>query len=472
MDEKTDILEVFLNQAVEVRLREHDEDPSDFGDDFTTVDSVLYYRIPEVFKKALEQDPAPGEDSAQMLPVKDFHEGVERLVSEMATEDHEKYQKIMVESAWIIAAEAEEDAYRWRNVRLSEKGFPPPEEAMEVYAPLSFDQLSRIRKAAKKARKQDDPVILFAESPFQLIPGDTPLFHVVERILQEEDLNSLQQEFAALCNRIATADQMVVKTREDLSSIVQKACGYIQIGLEKIAALQPRPMKSGDLILDYPVTAIFRMGFGSAMALKWRVQQWMPRSWFKTKGFSLRFWDETWMGVLGGLLIKKPLFFDPNRTRGGLYREFQSLDEIQATEKRVDEILAMDRILSLWDFRPGEKPVLNLLSHKNLLLTQWARFRLGLSEELSPVPVKDFRGFYQKLWNEKTKPRKIAQSAKKDFLNFLTEKTGLRPEEITGQIGPVLENLFLELEEELGGVSAKNLDPRFVRHFLLDQDRN
>jgi hypothetical protein len=68
MDEKTDLLEIFLHQAVEVRQREHDEDPSDFGDDFMTLDSVLYYRIHGVLKTAFEQDSVPGEDSEQVMP--------------------------------------------------------------------------------------------------------------------------------------------------------------------------------------------------------------------------------------------------------------------------------------------------------------------------------------------------------------------------------------------------------------------
>ncbi|MBU4000889.1 MAG: hypothetical protein KKB94_01080 [Proteobacteria bacterium] len=46
-------------------------------------------------------------------------------------------------------------------------------------------------------------------------------------------------------------------------------------------------------------------------------------------------------------------------------------------------------------------------------------------------------------------------------------KTGLREDEISLKIGPVLEDIFKEIEEELGGVTLNNLDPRYIRHFLL-----
>jgi len=466
MYEKEELLEYFLHHSIEVRLREHDEDPSDFGNAFSTFDDVLYYRILDGDPKTPEPDSTEGEDSDENNLVKGTYERVERVVREMAFENHDIYQKIMVQSVWIISPEAEEEAFRWRNVRLSEKGFPPLEEALEIYAPLSFDQLERIRKTTKKSMRKADPRVGFSESPFQLIQKDSLLPGALDLLFGTGDMDLIQQEFASLCNRIAAADQSVVKTREDLTAIVKKACGYIQIGLEKLGDIQSRAGNPAPLIHDYPVSGVFRMGFGCAMALKWRVQKWMDQSWFKSKGFTLRFWDESWMGVLGGLLIKKPLFFDPFKA-GSLYREFGSLEEIQRMENIVDDIVSMDQLLSLWDFTFDSGPAPGELTHKNLILTSWAKERLGLSDEFSPLSLGDFKTFFKGIWTQKARPRKISQSAKKDFLNFMAGKTGLREDEISLKIGPVLEDIFKEIEEELGGVTLNNLDPRYIRHFLL-----
>ncbi len=53
------------------------------------------------------------------------------------------------------------------------------------------------------------------------------------------------------------------------------------------------------------------------------------------------------------------------------------------------------------------------------------------------------------------------------FLAWLADRTGLRDYEISEQVGPCLENLFLELESEYSQVAPKDLDPRYILHFLL-----
>ena len=57
---------------------------------------------------------------------------------------------------------------------------------------------------------------------------------------------------------------------------------------------------------------------------------------------------------------------------------------------------------------------------------------------------------------------------KSDFIHWLARQTGLRDFEITGRLGQAFEELFLELESEYGRVAARNLDPRFVHLFLLE----
>ena len=51
----------------------------------------------------------------------------------------------------------------------------------------------------------------------------------------DKRFNEIQGEFAALCNQIIVADQKPVKNKEDLQTVVKKACGYINIALDRIA---------------------------------------------------------------------------------------------------------------------------------------------------------------------------------------------------------------------------------------------
>ena len=206
------------------------------------------------------------------------------------------------------------------------------------------------------------------------------------------------------------------------------------------------------------------MGFGLALELKWHAENWQKKSWFKRNGLRLGFWDQDWMGVLGGLLIKKPLFYDNYKT-GVLYREFVAIQDIEGTEIILNEIVAFDEILSLMNIEP--EPVSEgYLTYKNFVLTLWARNYLGLSEELQPLPFDAFKIFFNDLWAGKDKPRKTSLTMKESFLNWLSDKTGLTHYEITQKLGQTLENLFNEIESEYGAVSNDDLDPRYTHLFL------
>jgi hypothetical protein len=61
----------------------------------------------------------------------------------------------------------------------------------------------------------------------------------------------------------------------------------------------------------------------------------------------------------------------------------------------------------------------------------------------------------------------IPQAMKDNFLDWLADETSLKDFEITGELGKTFEDLFAEIETELGSVSVKELDPRYVQMFLL-----
>jgi hypothetical protein len=227
--------------------------------------------------------------------------------------------------------------------------------------------------------------------------------------------------------------------------------------------------KSGDtmayLVKKYPLENLFRIGYGAVLSMRWEAEKWLDKSWFKNTGFPMTFWGEKWTGVLGGVLLKKPLYFD-NYTTGVLYREFRTLDEVEQTREAVQQIMAFDRLLA--SVQPEVDPeTKGMLDYKNLVLTGWVRYYSGLPEIVSRVEREDFQSFYRALWTEKEKEPRIRKEMKQSFLNWLTEKSGWNVAEISAQLGPVFDDLFAETETELGNVSEKNLDPRFINLFLI-----
>jgi len=463
LKDKTNFVEFYLFKNIEVKIRESDQDPSELGEGFFTLDETIYVRLrQDVFDPDSE---SPESDEI----IKEHRDAfLLNFFKHLAEYELGTYQKVLLESSGVIPAEAEEEAYRARNVRLAEKGFMPFEEAVGIYQPLKpqdFEKLSVKYTTADTDRQLFLPVPLL---PVGMLQDESLFAGALKRIEIDEIRHQVQMEFAGLCNQVGIADHKTTREREALQDIVKKVCGYLNAGLEHLA-IKDKTVdlnRATGLLQKYPLSGIFRVGYGLALELKWRVERWRQTSWFENQGLLLSFWGAEWMGVLGGLLIQKPLFYDYYET-GLLYREFVSTDDIKKTEKTINHVVAIDELLAVMNVELV--PISDgLLTYKNLLLTLWARHYLGLAEEAAPLSLDEFKRIFDDLWATKDKPRKTSLTIKESFLNWLSDQSGLTHYEISQQLAQSLENLFSELEGELGGVASKDLDPRFIQLFLIE----
>lgn len=469
LSEKTEIIEFYLHKFLNIIIRIHDQDPSDFGDDFFTLDDTFYVRIVD----------SDEESDSDMLDKELKHQFLKHFLEKLADYDFIQYQKVLLETIHVLPAETEEEAYRLRTLRLAEKGFLPFSEAIGVYQPMTPEEIEKKLIQLRRGIKGPEDIILYRIrspiSPSELADAQESVF---SRSLKSVSINDMlplvQSEFAALCNQLISADRKAVQNRDQLKDVVKKACGYLSIGMEHLSGLRQK-MSSDQMaaiIERYPIKWIFRAGYGRVLMLKWRVQRWQRSSWYHSKGLPLTFWDELRMGVLGGLMIKKPLFFD-NYETGVLYREFESTEDIEKTADALAKIMAMDSLLSLIKI---DDPLLaseHLLTYKNTLLTLWTRNFLGLPETLTPISVEKFGTFYRKLFDRRPDLQhdaypEVPAEMKRNFINWLIQTTGLDRDEMSKSLEDMLEELFNEIENEYTMVTQKDLDPRFVNLFLLE----
>ena len=464
IEQQTELLTVYLSKNIELRVCEHDQDPSGFGEDFFTLDSVFYVRITGPLFAATSE--------LGDIEKENYRDFLKKLIQSVAAFDHVTYQALLLEAAQIIPAESEEEGYRLRNVRLAEKGFLPFEEAVGVYQPLTARQLAgRNHKILPRtAAEITVPVPLY---PSGVLESGSIFSGALANIETEAVLEQLQTEFASLCNRIIAADFAPAHNKDDLRAVVKKANGFLSIGLETLAAETDANGHSvshlpAAMIQRHPLSDIFRVGYGRVLELKWRTQRWLDRSWFAAQGLSLTFWGEEWLGVLGGLLVKKPMYFD-DYVSGSMYRDFSTVDELQQTAAVLDAVIACDHLLSLLAISPDLLSARRFLIFKNLILTIWALDWLGCTEKNRYLTRAEFRLFFEKLWQSNDRPRRVALSMKQSFLLWLCGLSGMHSHEITDTLGPVLESLFLEIEEEYGQVDTADLDPRFIHLFLIER---
>ena len=461
--EKVAFTELFLFQNIEIRIREHDQNPSDFGDEFMTFDDTIYFRILE---PALEPsgDTEPNQSDTREQYIKDRKTFLTQLLQRLADTDHQRFQSLLLESVALIPAETEEEAYRIRNVRRAAKGFLPFEEAVGIYQPLNPATLKQRTKSLVSDSLDEEtlePVPFFA--PHMLF-SDNPFAQALASIGDTHVLMQLQSEFAGLCNQLVVADQATSNGRVGLQAAVRKAAGYLSIGLESLIE------KHDHALQKFLMSDIFRIGYGQTLQLKWQTEKWYRESWCQTQGLPLSFWDEKGMGIIGGLLIKRPLFYD-NYQSGTFYREFEIMADIVSTRAMLTTIINLDRLLAklALEIKPG--PTTGLLTYKNLLLTHWARYTMDLSRDentLIPLPLDQFKSFFEALWRSKLKPRHIRMTIKSDFLKWLDHRSGIPANDIADSMGHALEDLFAEIELELGEVATKDLNPRYTNLFLVE----
>jgi len=443
--EHIELVELHLAKNIEVRIREEDESPSDFDKNYFTLDEVFYIRI---------------KDEKYDQIIRDFLE-------HFAHHDLEKFHEVLLGLVGVLPAEIEENLYRLRNVRLVEKGFLPFEEAIGIYQHLNPQSLLEKEQQPGKVIKEGQPAQPVPASTLLLIKDQDPFYLSLKRIEDNHILDQLQIEFAAMCNQIISADSLVVRDKEILADVVRKACGYLSIGLEKVTGGDQE--RAARLLERFHLHQVFRVGYGAALELKWKTERWLKDSWFAGQALGLGFWEEAWEGILEGLLKKRPVFYT-GLSKGGPYREFGSLEEITYCHTALDQVMAVDHLLSmLFAQTVLAHPVhaYHPVTYKNLFLTCWARYRLGLTEEAEPIEIEELKAFFRNLWVKETRPYQIDTRMKQDFLGWLQMRCEQAVTEIPGRAGKVLDHIFDELEKEYGSVHLEDLDPRYIKHFLV-----
>jgi hypothetical protein len=373
----------------------------------------------------------------------------------------------------VIPSEVEEELFRRRNVRLAEKGFLPFHEAIGVYQPLRPGDLAARGKKTISSPAADDSRFPAPQYATAFLEGDNLFVRALKGIGELYVIQQLQAELANLCNQVISADKEIIRRRDQLQAVVAKVSSYLSIGLTQMTENTSgnRVPRASALLKRHLLADIFKTGFASALRLKWRAARWHMDSWCQSQQMELTFWDEAWLGLLGGLLIDRPQFYDPSHA-GSSYRDFQTHAEIEATRRGLDQVMALDRLLGRLNLPKAAFAGVRFLTYKNLLLTLWARASMKappLNEDASTMAISlaAFKDFYTTLWDNHAGRRIISDEKKTDFLQWAATASGLSPGHLSDRLGTVLEALFGELEHELAPVETGNLDPRHVHLFLL-----
>lgn len=439
-----ELVEAWLQHNIDVVIREHDEDLSHLSADFFTLDDTFYVRV-----KSNPDDFNP--DSMDDMDRAQF---IREFLNRLADEDYAKYQGILLETTATLNAETEEELYRIKTGRLEEKGIPSFENALEIYTMLPFEHLAK-RKNVDSDYRLNPPILpgALAANEAKPIPDLSPATMVLPP--------DFDQEFATLANSILVADQTKINERKDMQKAVVKALGYLHIAAQvlerdhKISAMQA--------INTYSTDQLFSFGFSQALKLKWQAQNWLKQSFIAKNKLGVKFFDEEGMGILSGLFLKRPMYFD-NLKQGSFYREFAAYHDIETTAAALNQIIAVDNLLNATGLLINENAAEvehYPLTWKNLLLTMWVRHELGYENNQEPIATAALQDFWPQLFANGG----LNTEAKAKFENWLQELADGKP--LDKNMRQAVGSLFNELNESYAKIDHQYLDAKHITLFRL-----
>ncbi len=442
--EKVDMLEYYFLKNMEIRIREHDDVPPD-EDDFFTFDDKFYFRFPDSDKKE------EGNSAKELIT---------KMLDSVAQMDLSVFHGLLLETSFVLAPEVEEEQFRLKNVRLAEKGFLPAHEAVGIYQPLSSLKLNKRLPVPTSKNKLFNPEILMAPIYTSKFIKEDNLFAASLKAIDDNEIFSdIQVEFTSLVNKVIAADRIKVREKQDIEEVIEKVCSYLSLGMGRVNNKDPQ-----SVIEKYFLEDIFRAGSSEILRLGRKIVRWYGTSFISKNNLPLSFLDEKWLGIAGGLMLDRPLFYDNFSTKES-YRNFKSFNEIQDIEIEVAKIIETDKILSKFDidiksFSKG------ILTYKSLFFTLWTKDHLKMDDSLSPIPVDKFKDFFAALFSSKEES-KIDNLKRKDFIVWISKKIKTELKDISESFIFVVNEMFDEIEEEYGQVNVQDIDLRFTRHFLL-----
>ena len=219
--------------------------------------------------------------------------------------DNPLYTALMESVSAEIDIEAEEECYHLKSGRLADLGFPPHDEALEIYSrvnPATFTPGN-----SKVFVQTGEATAL----PVRILSGKTFL----EKVISHMDSELFRMELNYLINTALVADQAHLDDTEQMKSVVERVYGYLNIALEYLS--QGDEAKGAEILTGEHLKSLFQLGFSIVLDLKYRADKLSDSSHATGK-------------ALSGLKSARPRYyrgFDTDCVDG--YREFLEMQDVK-----------------------------------------------------------------------------------------------------------------------------------------------
>jgi len=214
---------------------------------------------------------SPDREYALGIPAQ-TRDSVERLafvIDQMYRHDQARARNVLRTAKADLRIEAEEMAWRFRTKRLCDLGFPEPEDAHVLYAPIRVQELlASLEK--EKPPHSTDPAIPLGWSLARARNAGPFLDRCYHNL---NDNTRFLQQFVLCVNRaiVASPEGIALRNLDRVNSITQSVHATISLGLEHLAKGN---LATGEAILDrVELVNLFQVGHGLIRLLADRAQK-------------------------------------------------------------------------------------------------------------------------------------------------------------------------------------------------------
>jgi hypothetical protein len=410
---------------------------------------------------------------------------VRLLLTVIRAEDRDLYNDLRFSTYRAIATEAEDQAYRWRNSRLEEKGILEYGEAAGIYDGLQESEAGGLVGGEDRPYYlRTDDVQVPAFYPLGLSDTRTRYGELIGDLEEGEIKKRIVGDVSYVTNRLLIAGGREIGDVDATREALDRLFSLSNVGLLYLEETTGRP--AAELVEAVCVSNLFRLGVGLALGLKAEAEETGTNCPPARGSGEYALLEDYHIGVLKGARKMVPQLYEPGVTATDDYRDFRTPEEV-ATARAVLEQLSVlaeaccDKleIAAGPDAAAGDRrvddtvPAAGAIEGRRMdfgtaLMTGFARFVLSKKFDVTPLKKREVGKFLSAAFTESKKDgRTIDPAATEAFLVWLERKTGFKGHKWGILEAYVMERLELVEEDLAGASSARDVDPLLVESILL-----
>ncbi len=392
-----------------------------------------------------------------------YEEFFTQLLGLIYEENAAFYRELMNHLLWVIDVEIEQEAYRFHSSRLQDQMIPEFHEALEIYRPLTAGQMA----PAKQTLGYGAAGLPAPSFALALIPEADLLGRALREIRDPALFGTLQQELAALANKVVVADQLPPDSSDALHQAVDKVAAYVNLGLQLGGGADPAtaiPLL-GNVFLEH----LFRLGHTRVMSLRNRLRQICQKGWLSQWPKQIHILDADWLNAAEWLLHKTPRLLrfssaakgapvpDLFRSRKDLQQGGHVIDVIVALEALFEALAVHPERLAMGLWQAGQIRELEDVTLGALLWTAAAQLHWQGRWQVQPLQVRGWANLFPSL-----QPSAMEETVR-SWVEGVVASAGQR-ELLESYLNP----LFREYAEEMAPFAREQPpDPHLVKSFLF-----